>query len=157
MSVAKRVASLLKCSNHVSYKLNKMSMPSQSYSTHHLGFATIHILDPRIVELIVHEGVDITNSMMDIWYDFLKRNVQCPALVLINKLHDYSYTFHAQSRIGESNYVKAVALVTHNKNQELISANLKNMMRAMDEPPSWEIRTFIQRDEALSWLSYLAK
>ena len=117
--------------------------------THQLSFAKIIIIKDNLAEVIVDDGVLIDLKKVREYHEFLLTHLRAPFSLLVNKKHSYTYTFKAQIEIASLNQIKAMAVVVEGFNAKkstdfLISMN--NMSR------SWNIQTFMLREEALVWL-----
>ena len=117
--------------------------------THQLSFAKIIIIKDNLAEVIVDDGVLIDLKKVGEYHEFLLRHLRAPFSLLVNKKHSYTYTFKAQIEIASLNQISAMAVVVEGFNAKkstdfLISMN--NMSR------SWNIQTFMLREEALVWL-----
>ena len=117
--------------------------------THQLSFAKIIIIKDNLAEVIVDDGVLIDLKKVGEYHEFLLTHLRAPFSLLVNKKHSYTYTFKAQIEIASLNQIKAMAVVVEGFNAKkstdfLISMN--NMSR------SWNIQTFMLREEALVWL-----
>ena len=117
--------------------------------THQLSFAKIIIIKDNLAEVIVDDGVLIDLKKVGEYHEFLLTHLSAPFSLLVNKKHSYTYTFKAQIEIASLNQIKAMAVVVEGFNAKkstdfLISMN--NMSR------SWNIQTFMLREEALVWL-----
>ena len=115
---------------------------------HKLDFANIVILRPDIAEVVVHDGIEITQAMVDQYHDFLLRHLAAPFSLLINKLHSYTYDFSAQKSIANLEQIKAIAVVVYNEVSKISTDSLIKFPR---EKP-WNIEIFSGREMALEWL-----
>jgi len=115
---------------------------------HKLDFANIVILRSDIAEVIVHDGIEITQYMVDEYHAFLTQHLSAPFSLLINKLHAYTYDFSAQKNIANLEQIKAIAVVVYN---EISRASTDSLIRFPRENP-WNIEMFTGREMALEWL-----
>lgn len=115
---------------------------------HKLDFANIVILRADIAEVVVHDGVEITQVMVDQYHDFLLEHLATPFSLLINKLHSYTYDFSAQKSIANLEQIKAIAVVVYN---EISKASTESLINFPREKP-WNIEMFSGREMALEWL-----
>jgi len=115
---------------------------------HKLDFANIVILRPDIAEVIVHDGIEMTQIMVDQYHDFLSRHLTAPFSLLINKLHSYTYDFSAQQSIANLDQIKAIAVVVYNEVSRASTDSLINTPREKQ----WNIEMFSGREMALEWL-----
>ena len=113
-----------------------------------LSFGTIGIINSKLVEVTVDEGVVLDLLEVDEYHDFLLNNLEPPFSLLINKIHPYTYTYEAQKLISNLDEVKAIAVVTNTKGALLSIKMLMHVNSKMNEV----VRLFNKRDEALRWL-----
>ncbi len=114
-----------------------------------LSFATVTMLKDNIAEVIVDEGVIVSEFMVVEFHDFLRENVQAPFGLLINKKNAYSYTFEAQKSIVNMDEIKAMAVIYKTKGGLISTQMLINLNR----PNNWNIKLFQDRHHALDWIS----
>jgi len=115
---------------------------------HKLDFANIVILRSDIAEVVVHDGIEITQIMVDQYHDFLLQHLVAPFSLLINKLHSYTYDFSAQKSIANLEQIKAIAVVVYN---EVSKASTDSIIKFPREK-QWNIEMFSGREMALEWL-----
>jgi hypothetical protein len=118
-------------------------------TVHQLSFAQVHLLENGIVETIVNEGVEISRPMLEEWAGFLRAQVPAAPLMLINKTHTYSYSFAAQLKVGELDFVRAVAVVNSSRFSNIAS---QSVLAVLPFGPPWPVRFFSDREAAVSWL-----
>lgn len=113
-----------------------------------LDFGEIIILQDDIAEVIIHEGIEIDDLMVDQYHAFLLTHLQPPFSVLINKVNAYTYTFSAQLKLGNLPQIQAIAVVAYNRVTEKTTESLNNIPR---EQP-WNLKIFNEKGVALDWL-----
>ncbi|TRX57816.1 hypothetical protein [Thalassomonas sp. M1454] len=117
-----------------------------------LSFGYINILADNIAEVIVDQGTMMTLEMCEEYDEFLIEYFTEPFAILVNKLHNYSYTFEAKLHIASLENLVAIAVVTYNKEGV---AKTKDVVqtRAND---GWNLKEFsglqMGREKALKWL-----
>ncbi len=116
-----------------------------------LSFGVIHMISNTIAEVIVDEGVEITEAMVNEYHNSLTANFTAPFSVLVNKLHSYSYTFEAQKIIGTLPEINRLAIVDRTDLQELAT----KVIASMHQDGTWKMKQFSNRDRALKWLQQL--
>ncbi|NEX64095.1 hypothetical protein [Noviherbaspirillum galbum] len=131
------------------YAARRQPHSNSNVLSHRLSFAEVLFLENGIVETIVDNGIEISRQMLDEWAQFLKKYHPHPPLVLVHKLHSYSYSFAAQLRVGELDFVRAVAVVNASKFSNITSQSVLSMLPF---GPPWPVRFFQGRAEALDWL-----
>ena len=117
-----------------------------------LSFGDIIILSDHLAEVIVDEGIVMTLEMCEEYDAFLLDHFPQPFALLINKIHNYSYTYEAKLHIASLENLKAFAFLTYNQNGLTETKNLVKQRKADD----WNMREFcgldMGRDKAMKWL-----
>lgn len=117
-----------------------------------LSFGCINVLSESIAEVLVDEGTIMTLEMCEEYDDFLLDHFTQPFALLINKIHNYSYTYEAKLHIASLQLLKAMAIVTYNKDGALQTQNLVKHR----EQDGWNLKEFsglqMGRQKALVWL-----
>ncbi|HEY9051733.1 MAG TPA: hypothetical protein VIQ03_09330 [Gammaproteobacteria bacterium] len=117
--------------------------------THHsLGFGQIIILQPDIAEVIINDGIEMDESMVDDYHHFLIEHLVAPFSILVNKIHAYTYTFEAQLKLCTIPQIHSMAVVTYSHISEVATDSLNSIPRTTP----WNLRKFPQREQALGWL-----
>lgn len=116
--------------------------------SHKLSFCRINKLGDRIAEVIVDEGVEVDMEMVAEYHRWIEENLEDPCGLLINKLHKYTYTFEAQTRIAELPMIRAMGVVAYSSVSEVTTKSLIRIPRES----KWNIRIFPERGKALAWL-----
>ena len=87
-------------------------------------------------------------SMVDQYHAFLLSNLQAPFSLLINKVHHYSFDFHAQQNLDTLNEITAICVVVYNQMAQVTTESLASFPRESDR----NMQIFLNRDNALAWL-----
>jgi len=116
---------------------------------HELPFTKIILLSDSIAEVIINEGVELDEAMVEQYHEFLLKHLSAPFSLLINKINSYSYSFAAQLNLATLKEIKAMAVVTYSNAAELATSNLAT---AVPRQVEWNLRMFSNRDNALNWL-----
>ncbi|RCW90012.1 DUF7793 family protein [Winogradskyella arenosi] len=116
--------------------------------TYKLSFGEISILNPKLAEVIINEGVIMDVDIVVDYHKFLMDHLEAPFTLLVNKKHSYTYTFEAQKNIVNHDVTKAIAVVNRVYASKLATDVLININRES----KWNIKTFREREEALKWL-----
>ena len=114
-----------------------------------LSFGEIIILKPNLAEVIIDSDVVIDLEMVDEFHELLLTNLEQPFNLLINKVHQYSYTFEAQHQIGTLEQINLMAVVAYNSVTESSTACLLLIPRAIP----WNMQVFKDLKSALNWLA----
>ena len=115
---------------------------------HTLSFGQITILNPNLAEVIIDNYVEMDLAMVDEYHEFLLTHLEHPFNLLINKIHQYTYTFEAQLNLGTLPEINLMAVVAYNSVTENSTHSLISIPRAMP----WNIQIFKERKTALDWL-----
>jgi hypothetical protein len=113
-----------------------------------LPFAKIIILYGDIAEVMIADGIEMDEQMVDQYHDFLLSHLHPPFSLLINKINSYSYNFPAQIKLGTLKEINAMAVVAYNRITEISTETLASYPRSEE----WNLKIFSNRDEALDWL-----
>lgn len=113
-----------------------------------LSFATIVIFKKNLAEVIVDDGIEINEIMVDEYHDFLLTNLDAPFSLLINKKNSYSYTFNALKVIAHLDEIQAMAVVSNTSGALMSTQTLINVNGNVFK----NIKLFDEREEALYWL-----
>jgi len=114
-----------------------------------LDFCRIILLRENIAEVIVNEGVEMDERMVDDYHALLCAKLSAPFSLLINKLNAYTYNFAAQKKLATIPQVHAMAVLVYNRISEASTEALIRLPREVD----WNIRVMHDREGALSWLN----
>ncbi|MDD7886514.1 hypothetical protein [Flavivirga sp. 57AJ16] len=117
--------------------------------SYRLSFGTITIINYKLAEVVVDDGIEMDEAMVNQYQFFLLNNLEAPFSLLVNKKHSYSYTFPAQRKITHLDGIKAVAIVIGTSSalmstKALLGVN-GNSYKAL--------KLFQDREEALTWLN----
>jgi len=113
-----------------------------------LSFARIIIFEEDLAEVIINQGVEMTESMVDEYHDFLRRHLHAPFSLLVNKINDYSYDFEAQKKLAAIPEIHQMAVVAYKRSTE----NVTRLMTVIPREYEWKLKIFSDRDAALEWL-----
>ncbi|MGB5604488.1 MAG: hypothetical protein WBO14_18850 [Gammaproteobacteria bacterium] len=113
-----------------------------------LPFAKIIMLRDDIAEVMIDEGIEMDNEMVEQYHGFLLAHLRAPFSLLINKINSYSYDFHAQQKLATLREINAMAVVAYNGMTKITTETLASYPRDV----KWHLKVFSNRDEALAWL-----
>ena len=113
-----------------------------------LPFGKINLINPRIAEVIIDEGIILDKSEVQAYHNLLRSHLQAPFSVLINKEYAYSYTFEAQLEMGKLEDIVCRAVVVYNQSAEMAT----QIIMDLNKNNNWNIRLFRDRQPALDWL-----
>ena len=113
-----------------------------------LSFCVINHLDNDVCEVIVNEGVEMDDAMVDEYHAYLENYYNRPFGLLVNKENNYTYSFSAQQRVADLANIKAIAVLAYRRSTEIATQALHNFKREHE----WNLKIFFDRMEALEWL-----
>lgn len=112
-----------------------------------LTFCEIKTLDKNTIEVIPKSDIEIGPAEIDEFHEFFNHFNRSVG-VLVNRENSYSYSFYAQNKIATNDKMAAVAILIPKLSElskaEYIASAIKG---------SVDIKVFIDRSEALIWLS----
>ncbi len=113
-----------------------------------IGFAKIIIHGESFAEVIVKEGVEFDEAMVDTYHAFLRTHLTAPFRLLINKVNSYSYSFKAQQTIGSIPEIDCMAILGYTP---MTMFSIRALIQVPREH-QWNVEVFTDRMEALAWL-----
>ena len=102
----------------------------------------------NVTEVIIDEGIEVNEAMVDEYHAWLDAHHKDDFAVLINKKNHYTYTFNAQLRLGKIEKMKVAAFLVKDKAAETAVKSLMGIKQRRQMPN----HIFYDRAEALSWL-----
>ena len=115
---------------------------------HELRFGKIILLSNNIAEVIINDGVEMNEAMVNEYHEFLIAHLHAPFSLLINKINSYSYDFAAQLSLATIKQIKAMAVVSYDR----ITKHATESLVATPRKVKWNIQIFSNREAALQWL-----
>ncbi|MCB1690284.1 MAG: hypothetical protein KDI33_17430 [Halioglobus sp.] len=116
-----------------------------------LGFCTIDIVSENIAEIVIKEGVEVTGAMVEQCLGVLRGVLEAPFCLLVNECNSHSYDFRAQTALGATDDLLAVALVSEKPLMDMAACCLMRQPR----PTHWPMAVFSNREDALALLNAL--
>ena len=115
---------------------------------HELSFGKIIILHNNVAEVIINEGVEMDEELVNQFHDFLFDNLKSPFSLLINKINSYSYSFEALAKLGAKKEIRAIAVVAYTRTSKISTESIASFPKEV----KWNMSVFSNRDEAIKWL-----
>ena len=115
--------------------------------SYQLSFGKIIALSDKIAEVIVDDGLEMDEAMINEYHDCLISNFQAPFSVLVNKLNRYTYTFPAQQKLAAIEQMNAIAVVAYTTSTKYASEAVAMVPRSIE----WKHRVFEDRDSAMQF------
>lgn len=117
--------------------------------THRLSFSTVNLVSKNIAEVIVNPGIEMDQSMVEMFHSFLLQHMTPPFSILVNKLNSYSYDFIAQNKLFSLEQIDNIAVVCYSSSCISTTKYITEML----EERSWSSQIFTDRSSALNWLT----
>lgn len=119
---------------------------------HRLSFAALNFLSEDILEVVIDSGVEFTLEMMAEYDQFLAEHFDHDFGVLVNRVHQYSYSYEVQLSIASHENLKAIGVVNYSQQSKESTDKIKKL-RAID---GWNLAEFSGLEmgwkQALTWL-----
>ncbi len=110
-----------------------------------LDFGVYRQIAPYIVEVIIHEGVELTESMQEQAEQALDDTFDGEDYgLLVNRVHTYSHTHGSIIRVSKFSHLKALAIIAHSSASEEI-AQIHTLFQD-------NAKVFLGRKQAMAWL-----
>jgi uncharacterized protein (DUF2384 family) len=109
-----------------------------------LSFGTFREAEPNIMEIIIHEGVELRSKHIDQIEKGLLEKYGCPYACLINRVNRYSHTHDSMQRVAKMQNLTRLAIVVYSSVGEL-AAKIHRLYQD-------NVRVFDDREKAISWL-----
>lgn len=120
---------------------------TQDEKVYKLSFGTIITINNHLAEVIIDEGIEMDEHLVDAYHDFLLSHLKAPFSLLINKKHSYSYTFEAQKIIANLKEIDHMAVLVGTLGSTLATKTIISLKGREN------IKIFVDRNEALDWLN----
>ncbi len=118
-----------------------------------LGFCTVAIVSEGTAEIVIKEGVEVSGAMVEECFDLLRGALKVPFCLLVNECNSHSYDFRAQTALGATDDLLAVALVSDKPRMDMAACCLMRQPR----PTHWPMAVFSNREDALALLNALPR
>jgi uncharacterized protein (DUF2384 family) len=114
-----------------------------------LTFGTFQEIEPNIVEIIVDEGIELSDRHIEqIETGLLEKNDNSYAL-LINRLNSYSHTHASMQKVARLKRLVAIAIVVYSD----ISEQVAKIHQVLQD----NVRIYQNKDSAIVWLKETIK
>lgn len=114
-----------------------------------LSFGVIRLLNDRIAEVVVDEGIEMTLENVAEYHEFLIEYLPENAGLLVNKVNSYTYNFEAQQHLFLLEKIIAHAVVVHSVSSRLATESMVQIQRSRQ---GMNLQLFDRFDAALQWL-----
>jgi hypothetical protein len=113
-----------------------------------ISFASIKTISGNISEIIVDDGIEIDDAMVDELHDLLIKKYSGDFGLLVNIINSYAYTFAAQQRCATLDHLKVLAFVVYKRSTEVATAPIISRHRKRGK----KVDLFYSYDDALNSL-----
>lgn len=117
--------------------------------TYRLSVVDVIHYDNGLVELIGDDGITVSEENVREMFDFIATLEPRPQIALTNRRHHYSFSFDAIRFIQQYRGIKALAIVVYSR--------LSYLAAEFARSGHFKIRIFMDRDDAINWLSAVLK
>lgn len=116
------------------------------------SFGQIKLISSNVVEVIINQGVEISLELVEEYDAVMKKHINQPYAVLINRVNSYSYAYEAILCIGSSQHLKAAAVINYGAANAQQNKNLQ-LVRHMNQLAIKEFSGLeLGRESAIKWL-----
>lgn len=112
--------------------------------SYRLNFGTFILHDNGVLEAIVDDNVEMTEEMVNEFFNLIKSIEPKLETCLINRKNKYSYSFKANLMLASSNLVNYVAVLKYGR--------LPWPIKDIFTPKIYRLGFFDDYDEAILWL-----
>ncbi|MDX1296071.1 MAG: STAS/SEC14 domain-containing protein [Sulfurimonadaceae bacterium] len=110
-----------------------------------LDFGVYKEISPQIVEVVIDEGMELTEKMQGQAEKALNDTYQeKPYGLLINRVNPYTHSYGSIRKVARFNNLTALAIVVYSSSAEVIAQVHTYFQK--------NVKIFSDREEALSWL-----
>jgi hypothetical protein len=109
-----------------------------------LEFGTFQEIEPNIMEIIIHEGVELRESHIDLIEKGLVERYGCPYALLINRVNSYSHTHASMQRVAQLQNMTRLAILVHGT----VAKHAADVHKLYQE----NLKVFDDREKAIIWL-----
>jgi hypothetical protein len=109
-----------------------------------LTFGTFREIEPNIMEIIIHEGIEMRRSHIDQIEKGLLEEYSIPYACLVNRVHSYSHTHASMERVATMQNMTRLAILVYSSVAEHAAKVHKLYQK--------NLQVFDDRYEAISWL-----
>jgi protein-tyrosine-phosphatase len=109
-----------------------------------LSFGTFQEIEPNIVEIIVDEGIELSDRHIEQIETGLLEKYDNSYALLINRLNSYSHTHASMQKVARLKRLVAIAIVVYSD----ISEQVAKIHQVLQD----NVRIYQDRDSAIVWL-----
>jgi len=109
-----------------------------------LSFGTFQEIEPNIMEVIIHEGVELRKTHIDQIEKGLGEKYNCPYAGLVNRVNPYSHTHASMQRVAAMQNITRLAILVYSS----VAEHAARVHKLYQE----NVRVFDDREKAISWL-----
>ena len=113
-----------------------------------ITFGSIRLIDSRIGEVVIHEGMVVDMEMMMNLHEKLSALFSGDFVLLLNEKNNHTYTVEAQKYLAGIKGLRAMAVLYSMRFNDTVSEYL----RIFHEDSRWNLKIFYDRGKAIEWL-----
>jgi protein-tyrosine-phosphatase len=114
-----------------------------------LSFGTFQEIEPNIVEIIVDEGIELSDRHIEQIETGLLEKYDNSYALLINRLNSYSHTHASMQKVARLKRLVAIAIVVYSD----ISEQVAKIHQVLQD----NVRIYQNKDSAIVWLKETIK
>ena len=109
-----------------------------------LDFADFKEIEPRIMEITTHEGVQLDGDKIERIEEALLEKYSDPYALLVNRINRYSHTHESMMRVSRMKNLVCIAI--------LVYEDFAKQVAAIHELYQQNVSVFDDRKKAITWL-----
>jgi hypothetical protein len=109
-----------------------------------LTFGTFREVEPNIMEIVIHEGVELRRSHIAQIERGLVGKYSSPYACLVNRVNSYSHTHASMERVAKMQDLNRLAILVYSS----VAKHAAEVHKLFQE----NLQVFDDRDEAIRWL-----
>jgi hypothetical protein len=109
-----------------------------------LTFATFREVEPNIMEVIIHEGVELRSTHIDRIEKGLLEIYDLPYACLVNRVNSYAHTLSSMQRVARMRNMTRLAILVYSR----VAHHAARIHQLYQD----NLQVFDDRDEAIRWL-----
>lgn len=113
-----------------------------------IGFGRIKQIRKDIAEVVINEGVELSERHVEKLHDSLVFHYEAPFSILVHKVNSYSYEFNALTKFGAIPEIERIAVVASSK----AAVTAASMLMIAPRESELDLKIFNNKAEALQWL-----
>jgi hypothetical protein len=109
-----------------------------------LTYGTFREIEPNIMEVIIHEGVELRAAHIEQIEKGLVEKYGCPYACLVNRVNSYSHTHSSMERVAKMQNLTRLAILVYSS----IAEHAAKVHQLYQD----NLEVFDDREKAIAWL-----